>query len=161
MRIKFHLRKRIANLSWILLLTFFLLLSACTNTAQPEQNANEDKFSVIHTSTAYQQDIANKVKAYIERNEAINEVYAVNSDSQILIAIVPKHQERFQLKDFRKELKEELKDEIHPMKVDISTDKKIALELEKLEKKIKNNALSKKELQKELERILKLSKEQT
>lgn len=167
MRIIIHLRKRIANLSsiwalkWIILLIFFLLLSACTNTAQPKQNANEEKFSVIHTSTAYQQDTSNKVKAYIERNEAFNEVYAVNSDSQILIAVIPEHQERFQLKDFRKELEKELKDEIQPIKLELSTDRKIALELGKLEEKLKNNTLSKKELHKELERIIKLSKEQT
>lgn len=162
-----HIRERIPSSAYIraskcgLFLTIFLLLSACTNTAQQETNTQEEEFSVIHTSTAYQQDISNKLKTYMEQNESFNEVYAVNSDSQILIAVIPKHQDRFQLKDFRKELEKDLNDEIHPLKLELSTDQKIALELEKLEDKLKNTALSKKQLNKELERIIKLSKEQT
>lgn len=146
---------------WIIPVIFYLLLSACTNTSAPGQAANEDDYTVIRTSTGYNQDTSNKVKEYIGENEAFDEVYAVNTDSKVIVAVIPKHRDRFHLKGFRSDLEKGLKDEIHPVKLELSTDKKIALELEKLEENLEKKSISKKKLEKELERIIKLSKEQT
>lgn len=147
--------------TWITLIILCLFLGACTNQTSPEQTADNNNYSVIQTSSSYKQDTANHVKSYLDRNEAFNEVYAVNTDSKLLVAVQPRQIDRFQLKEFRKTLEEDLKDEIHPLQLELSTDKKIALELEKIEEQLKEKQLSKEELKKELERIIKLSKEQT
>jgi len=144
-----------------MLIILCLFLGACTNLSSPDQAIDDNNYTVIQTSSSYNQDAANKVKKYLDRNEDFNEAYAVNTDSKLIVAVVPKQMDRFQLKELRKTLENNLKDEIHPLKLELSTDKKIALEIEKIEEKLLAKQLTKKELNKELERIIKLSKEQT
>lgn len=146
---------------WFMPIIIILLLSACANSSPDEQSTNDEKYSVIRTSSSYKQDTSNKLKKYVNENEEFNEVYAVNTDSEVLIAVDPMHHDRFRLEDFRKKLEKDLKNEIHPLKLELSTDKKIQLELKKLEEELENKNLSRKQLEKNLDRIIKLSKEET
>lgn len=54
-----------------------------------------------------------------------------------------------------------MKKQFKNLDVEFSTDKKIIIELDKLEKQILNNEISSKELKKRLKQIVTLSKEQT
>lgn len=54
-----------------------------------------------------------------------------------------------------------MKESFPDLDVTLSTDKKIMLEVEKLEQKIKANQLSEKELSKKVKTLLELEKEQT
>lgn len=146
---------------WLMPIIIIVFLSACANSSPTELPSNEEKYSVIRTSSSYKQDTANKLKEYVNDNKEFNEVYAVNTDSEVLIAVDPKHHDRFRLEDFRKKLEKDLKDEIHPLKLELSTDKKIQLEVKKLEEELENKSLSRKQLKKNLDRIIKLSKEET
>ena len=149
---------------WVIPIIIYLLLSGCANNSSSENTGSETdegEYSIIHTTSSHSQSPANEVKNYIDNREEFNEIHAVNTDEQVLIAITPKHHERFRLAEFRKELEKDLKDKIEPLKIELSTDKKIALELKDLEEKLEKKSISKKQLEKEFKRILKLSKEET
>lgn len=143
--------------SWMLFVILILILSACSNTASQEQ----EEPSLIQTSTTINQSAANHAKEFIQANEDYDAVYAVNTFDKIVIAVLPKHHDRFQLEDFRKELESKLDSEIRQMDLEVTTDKKIALELEKIEERMSNNDISKHQLEKEIDRIIQLSKEET
>lgn len=147
--------------SWILSVILIFLLSACSNTASPTDKPQQNDLLLIQTSTNIDQNAANHAKNFIQTNKDYDAVYAVNTFDKIVIAVLPKHHDRFQLKEFRKELESELESEIRQMDLEVTTDKKIALELEKLEGKISNNDISKHHLEKEIDRIIQLSKEET
>ena len=149
---------------WVIPIIIYLILSGCANNSLKENTENETaegKYSIIHTTSSHNQSPANEVKNYINDREEFSEIYVVNTDSQVLIAITPKHHERFRLADFRKELEKDIKDEIDPLEIELSTDKKIAIELKELEEKLEKKSISKKQLEKEFKRIVKLSKEET
>ena len=107
----------------------------------------------------YDQTLSNDIKQRISLQEEISIIHVVNNDQIILIAFDVDHHHRFSLRKIAHELEEELKDKYSDYYITVSTDQKILLELEKLEQKLKDNNLSKKELNKELEKIIKLSKD--
>ena len=149
---------------WVIPIIMYLLLSGCANNSTTENTGtemDEEKYSIIHTTSSHSQSPANELKNHIKNRDEFTDIYAVNTDSQVLIAITPKHHERFRLADFRKELEKDIKDRIDPLEIELSTDKKIAIELKDLEEKLEKKSISKKQLEKEFKRILKLSKEET
>ncbi|WBX79732.1 hypothetical protein PD280_19070 [Virgibacillus salarius] len=79
----------------------------------------------------------------------------------MLIAIEIQHGKRFQLGKIREQLTKQMKKEFKNLKVELSTDKKIVMELEKLEKSIQSKSYSKKKLEKKLKKLIEFSKEQT
>lgn len=147
----------------IILFLFIILLYGCSNNPLTEDTApdtTDKQFSVLRTKSAIEQSPSNQAKKYINNQNDFNEMYAVNTDSVIIIGVDPKHRERFQLKDFRESIEKDLHDKINSRKLEISTDKKIVLELKQLEERIQSDNISEKELEKELDRIIKLSKDQ-
>lgn len=138
----------------------FLILSACA-TNDTGQSASETNSSILRTSTNFKQETSNHAKELIEQEHDVNEVIAINNDKVIIVAVDPKHHDRLQLKDLKKDLKNTVESTFNKHEVELSTDQKIFLELKKLEQRLNSGDLSKAELNKELERIRKLSKEQT
>ncbi len=55
---------------------------------------------------------------------------------------------RFKLADIRKELKKDIKEKFQIKKVEVSTDQKVILELDKLEEEIQDKSVNKNELKK-------------
>ena len=147
---------------YVIVISFLLLLvlNACA-TNNTGQSANETNPSILRTSTNYNQEPSEHAKELIEQEHEINEVIAINNDDVIVIAIDPKQHDRLQLKKLEKNLKDSVESSFHKHKIELSTDQKIVLELRKLEEQITNGTLSRAALKKELERIRKLSKEQT
>ncbi|WP_157087755.1 YhcN/YlaJ family sporulation lipoprotein [Oceanobacillus damuensis] len=115
----------------------------------------------ISNESIFSQEPSNQAKDKLSNHDEISAVKAVNTDKNIVIAIEVDHHERFTLSQIEKKYKKEMEDKFKDKKVEFSTDKKIVLELEKLEQDIKDNTITKKELEKELKKIVKLSKEQT
>ncbi|MHA6252028.1 hypothetical protein [Oceanobacillus sp. CAU 1775] len=146
---------------WILPVILLLILSACTNTTNPDEQRQKNNISFSQTSTNINQNTAAFVKKFIKANKDHEEVYAVNTTDKLILAVIPKQHDRFQLKDFRKEIEKELGYELRQMDLEVTTDRKIALEIEALEEKIRNKKISKHDLEREMERIIKLSKEET
>lgn len=141
-------------------LFFIVLLCGCSNTTSSDK-PNDSGVSITQTSTNYQQEASQQAKRLIANEHEINEIFAVNNDKLLVIGVDPKQHDRLQLKELRKTFKEILESNGIKQDIELSTDQKIILELRKLEEQLDNGALSKKQLNKELERIQKLSKEQT
>ncbi len=141
-----------------------LLLSACAEEQSMEPGQTNNDFAdttKISNESIFSQEPSNQAKDKLSNHDEISAVKAVNTDKNIVIAIEVDHHERFTLSQIEKKYKKEMEDKFKDKKVEFSTDKKIVLELEKLEQDIKDNTITKKELEKELKKIVKLSKEQT
>lgn len=146
----------------MLLLPFVLV--ACGNNSDLSINHKGDETTIIENVSHDKignQEPANKAKEILIKHEEVMNVKAVNSKDEMIIAVEIEHHERFNLANLRKKYTKEIKDKFKELEVELSTDKKISLELEKLEQKIKEEHVSDKKLKKEINRIIKLSKEQT
>lgn len=151
----------------ILLFSFGLILIGCgTDTTQePIDNNKYNNHIEFNQITANKksitQDSANEAKEYLSVHDEINTIYAVNTSEKLLIAIEVPHHERLGLAQIQKDRTNDMADKFPNMEVEISTDKKIVLELERIEEALKADSMSKKELEKELDKVINLSKEQT
>jgi hypothetical protein len=132
-------------------------------TGNDNRSVNQDnQFNVtkVHTSQPINQSISNQAKELSLTNEEVTDVKAVNSDKDLLVAIKVENFDRLRLKEIEKKVKTDLKKLPNGHKIEVSTDQKMFIELRKLEEKLQNEEMKKKSLQKELDRINKLMKEQ-
>jgi len=145
-----------------MLFLLLLFLTACGNDQTLEQNQrNNVDITKISTESLTSQEPSNKAKDLLKKHEEITAVKAVNSKDKLFIAIDIEHHERFTLADIRKKYKKEMKKEFKNMDVEFSTDKKLIIELNKLEEQMKEGSISNKELDKKIKKLIKLAKEQT
>jgi hypothetical protein len=150
--------------SFIIGIILMVSIIGCSNDSNTQRNSdNTISITQISTKNNYNQQYSNEAKKTLSQKEDITKVVAVNTNKLLVIAIEVPHHERFNLNDLNKELSKEMDDKFKDkdLKVELTTDKKIVLELEKLEEKLKKNEISKKELKKQLKHISKLLKEQT
>ncbi|MEN2467443.1 hypothetical protein [Ornithinibacillus sp. FSL M8-0202] len=137
-------------------------LVGCNTENNTQRNSDQPiKVTQISAKNTYDQSISNKAKQILSKKENITRVLAANTDKILIIAIEIPHHERFGLQKVNKELSKEMDEEFKYIKVELVTDKKIVIELEKIEERLQNNDITKKELEKELKHISKLLKEQT
>ncbi|GGA87682.1 lipoprotein [Ornithinibacillus halotolerans] len=142
-----------------------ILLTGC-NKNDDSAISNNDSFiniTQISSEQIYDQKYANEAKQLLSQKDSIKKVLAVNSDDLLIIGIEIPHHERFNLAKINKELSKEMDEHFKDdeLNVELATDKKIILELEKLENKLMNNNITREKLNKELKHISKLLKEQT
>lgn len=109
-----------------------IILTGCTNNLNNEKKINVTK--VTSKETLNDQSISNHVKELLVKEKEVRDVKAVNTDKEIIVDAAINHMDRFQLKDIEKRLTKMVEKENPNHKVTLSTDKKIFLELEKLEK---------------------------
>jgi hypothetical protein len=149
---------------FLIIISFLLLLVGCTSqSSEPSNKTNPIHISNVSTKQSYEQTYANQAKSNLAQKKNVTKVSAVNSDKQLVIAIDVPHHERFQLKQYEKKLKKELKKNFKNsnLQIEVSSDQKIMWELEKLEDEIRKGSITKKELKKKLKEISKLMKEKT
>ncbi|WP_373895857.1 YhcN/YlaJ family sporulation lipoprotein [Virgibacillus natechei] len=145
----------------ILFISFVLLLVGCGTNPESQGNNDIELNQISTTANAIDQGPANQAKEYLSKYEEITSIKAVNTSKKLIVAIEIEHHERFGLADFREKRKKEMKEKFPNMEVELSTDKKIVLELERIEKALESESVSKKELEKALDQVISLSKEQT
>ncbi|WP_042223968.1 YhcN/YlaJ family sporulation lipoprotein [Oceanobacillus manasiensis] len=150
---------------WLFLIGLLCILSSCGNESalEPSNKANE-KLDLTHISTKNNdtsQHPANQAKDALSKYKEITEVKAVNTTKQLIIAVQVEQNKRFNLTSIRKQLQKEMKKKFPDHKVELTTDKKIVIELKKLEEKLQSESISKKKVEKRVKEIIKLSKEQT
>lgn len=138
---------------------FIVLLFGCgqndtSSRDQPEHNLDR-------LSSQSSQDTADEAKKQLLKNEEIEAVQAVNTSDTLLITIEIPHHERFSLQKKREQYQKELEKTFPHFTIELSTDKKIILELADLEEKIKQGELTEKQMEKEVKKVVELSKEQT
>lgn len=146
----------------LLLITLVFLVACNTNT---EQESQKDQSSTqptqISTSSLPDQSPSIQSRKSLRKTDEIADVYAVNNNKQLLVALKVHQLDRFKLAKLRKELTAKLKKQFPKMKTELSTDKKLLIELDELEDKIKSRNITKKKLEKEIKHLKKLMKEKT
>lgn len=138
-------------------------LVACnTNTGQ-ETNKDQPSTqpSQISTSSLPEQSPSMQARKSMRKMDDIKGVYAVNTDKKLLVALELHQKDRFKLAKSGKTLSAKLKKQFPKMKTELSTDKKLIIELDKLEDKINQRNITKQKLEKEIKHLIKLMKEKT
>ncbi|API93718.1 hypothetical protein J32TS6_08220 [Virgibacillus pantothenticus] len=150
---------------WLIIAIFSFVLVGCgaNNTLDPadKQEKGQINLSKVSTKQPINQAPANRAKDMLSEHSEITAIYAVNTDKQLLATIEIEHMQRFKLQKMKKQLTKKLQKAFPDLKVELSADKKIIMEMEKLEKNLEEKQYSKKELKKEVKRIIDFSKEQT
>lgn len=96
---------------------------------------------------------ADNAKKIVLSMDEVLEVKGVNLDNKIYLAPRVTHFSRLWLEDIRKTAFDHVKKRYPDATVHVSTDKKIYMELEKLEKQLKERTISKKTLDKRLKKL--------
>lgn len=149
----------------IILAGCLFMLAACTN--KPinqnikQQNNQGLELNKINANSPVDQQSANRAKHLLNKYEEIKSVRAVNLDKQLLVGVQLKHHDRFNKNDIEKKITKDINKHFPDLKVTLSTDEKIHLEIKKLEQALQERKLSKKELADKIKKIISLSKEKT
>lgn len=145
------------QINLFLICSFVLFAFTACNTK------NHEKTSPLHEDDFSQLDLSPSKKAIdeLQEIEEISNVHAVNNDKNLLIVFTTDSLDRIQLENIEKKAKKHLKKEIKDHKIHLSTDEKLVLEMEQLNAEIDNESITKKELDKDVDHLIKLSKEQT
>ncbi|MCM3713686.1 hypothetical protein [Halalkalibacter oceani] len=131
-------------------LVLCLLLAGCQSVANPPdiQPLSLEDQAVI------EQQQADEAKRILLSMEEIVEVKGVNDgEDNIYLAPEVKHFDRFRLKEIRKQSHDRVKKRYPEANVHVSTDKKIFLELGRLEQELKEKKISEKRLTDELTKL--------
>lgn len=143
------------------------MLTACTNksmenTVEPQSNQDQGlELNKIKANSPIDQQTANQAKQMISDRDNVKSVRAVNYDHQLLIGVQLNHHDRIDMDDIEQKLQKDINKKFSDYKVTLSTDEKIHLEVEKLEKALQERQLSKKELKEKMNKIKSLSNEKT
>lgn len=132
-------------------IAFFLILffvTGCNMTGQ-----GEDRPLYIGANKSYDQTKADEAKQIVLSMEEVVAVKGATMDDDIFIAVNVKQFDRFFLDEIRKQAHDKIKKRYPKTKVHVSTDKKVFLELEKLEQDIYHNKLTEKEMKKRWKKI--------
>ncbi|MBT6252482.1 MAG: hypothetical protein HOI84_04165 [Flavobacteriaceae bacterium] len=150
---------KIVNIG-LFLIVIIGLGSGCTGNQNQFANNNDDANIVkVHTSKPIDQSVANQAKEKVIKEEEISGVKAVNTDKELLLAVKVDHFDRLRLKNIEKKVKSDLEKAYPDHKIEVSTDSKMYLELEQLEKKLQKDKTKMKTLKKEFDKIKSLMKE--
>lgn len=141
----------------------FLLLVGCGIDPKVDSSMNHDiEFTKLDTTShSSDQQASNHAKEVLSQREELTAINAVSSSKDIIIAIEVYHLKRFQLKKIKNKIQKEMDKEFPNLDVMVSTDKKIVLELNRLEQKIYTDSISTKDINKKLKELITLAKEQT
>ncbi|MEH7223540.1 YhcN/YlaJ family sporulation lipoprotein [Bacillus sp. JJ1566] len=114
----------------------------------------------ISAKKSTNQSTANQAEELLIKRDDITGVRGVNTEKELLVAITVPQIDRFQLKTIEKSVKKELTKKFPNHEIQVSTDQKIFLELDILERKLEKGKTGEKELKKELGKIKSLIKEE-
>lgn len=146
----------------IMLLSLTIILG-CTKqdpTYEPTEQQTTDYTPLTNKGQVHQSE-ADEAKQLLSRYDEVSEIHAVNNDKTLIVAIKIEHEDRFSLDHLEKEFQKKLQDSFPHLKIAVSTDQKMLLELNELENKLENDTISKKSLKKQMKKIQKLMKEET
>lgn len=144
----------------------FFTLAACNQDTEEgktgkNQNQQPNVEQIKNQKDTITQQPSKKAKRLLSQFEEITEIHAVNTKHTLLVTVEIEHHERFTLKKKQKQYQKLLEQEFKGEHVEVSTDKKIVIETKELEKQVKENKLTQAEINKEMDRIIRFSREQT
>ncbi len=154
------MREMMGNNKILFTIFICLFLIGCGNgTATEQPNDSTIEVKNISANKLIDQEPSNEVKKILKKHDEILGIKAANTSKNIIVAVKVKHNKRFQLKKIKKDLTKELKKNLKNFHIELTTDKKIYLELDKLEDRIQTKSIKPTKLGKEIDRITKLSKD--
>lgn len=147
----------------LLILIILSFLVACnTNTKQESQkDPSTTEPTKISTSSIPDQSPSEQAKKTLRKFDEITNVHAINNNKKLLVALEVNQMDRFKLTKLRKKASAKLKKQFPDVKTELSTDKKLIIEVNKLEEEVKQKNITKQTLKKEIKHLIKLMKEKT
>ncbi|MDC3412734.1 hypothetical protein NC797_04605 [Aquibacillus sp. 3ASR75-11] len=139
----------------IFLMTFIGGCSNQDNDNRETVEGSDINYTKVKTTTPLDQTVSNEAKKLLANKNSISGVRAVNTDKKLFVALEITQFDRLQLKKIEKETKETLKKKYPNMQHEVSTDKKIYIELDELEKKLQQKKIKMKDLNQEIKSIKK------
>ncbi|GEN30600.1 hypothetical protein HNQ35_001475 [Cerasibacillus quisquiliarum] len=139
---------------------YFLIIFSLIGCQTNNHTLKEPSFTKIST-TDHDQHLSNQIKEYLASDKNLSMINAVNAGKDVIVTIDIPHIKRFKLATIRKKLEKDIKEEFNLNNVRVSTDQKIIIELDKLENRIERSEMTAEEIKSEVDRIIKLSKEET
>ncbi|KYG33169.1 YhcN/YlaJ family sporulation lipoprotein [Alkalihalobacillus trypoxylicola] len=136
----------------------FIMLISCLLGACNQDTAKSSQASLTSESSYKDQNKINDVKAELKKMEEVIDVQAIVYDQKIYADPKVKQFSRFRLKEIRKNGFEKLKKTFPDSEIHVSTDKKVYMELEKLEQQLKNGKIKNEDLEKKLQKIEEMMK---
>ncbi|MGX1900584.1 peptidoglycan-synthase activator LpoB [Thermolongibacillus altinsuensis] len=144
---------------------FIFVLFGCSkeNEVQKQslQKLNLTQTSTKETAHRDDQNVAEKAVQIVKQKREVNDVLAVNSEKKMIVAYKVKHLERFRMKKIEKAIRKELEKNFPNYEIIVSSDLKLFWKTEELKQKLEKKRLDQKKLDKEIDMLKKLSKEQT
>lgn len=140
----------------------FVLIGCGNNDALRHSDGNDSlELTKLSSKGVTDQQPADQAKEFLSHYEEVAGVRAVNHDGQLVVAVDIKHHDRFSLDTIEKDLGKDVRENFSNMKVTLSTDEKIFIELKQLEEDILSQNVSNDDIKKRLKEIKNLSKEET
>lgn len=130
---------------------------------EDETKKTETSHPILQLSTSGEigQNASKHAEEVLKKQNNLMDVQAINDDKKLLIAAQLPHNDRFQMKKIEKKLTKQVEKHFPDREITLSLDKKIHLEIKDLKEQLAKGKLDNKKLKKEIDRIIKLSKEKT
>jgi len=139
---------------YVLLIAFMLF--GCSNQSKTKADLSNPK------NTAIDQTMAIEAKKKIASYKETTVVHAVNTSKKLFVAFDIKHRNKLTFKQILEKRKKALKKQFPDKEIEVSTDQKLLMETEKIEKQLKDDKIkSEKALDKKMEALIKLSRKKT
>ena len=125
---------------------------------------NEKPKADLHNTTIENSDqsAAVKAKKIIAAHKETTAIHAVSSKEKLIAAFEIQHVKRFGLEKLKTKIGKQLKEAFPNKEIEVSTDQKLIIETEKLEKSIRSQKIdTKKQLNKQIDKLIQLSREKT
>ncbi len=135
---------------YLLLSSFMILSAGCSHQKEGEGNKNDVSIQTYYFEN--KQAASKEAQDTIGTMPEITDVKVVNSEEDLIVAVKPKHLERFQLKSLKKKIKKKIQKQNPDIKVMVSTDQKIFILVDQLENKL-NKKMDRKDIDKEIKKI--------
>lgn len=129
------------------------LLTGCQATEEADVKPLQ-----LAESTIIEQNHADEAKQIVLSMEEVIEVKGVNDEENIYLAVDVKHFDRFRLKEIRKQGHDAVKKRYPHANVHLSTDRKIFIELGKLEQELKQKKISEQRFKEKLKKTEEMMK---
>ncbi|WP_407268193.1 YhcN/YlaJ family sporulation lipoprotein [Radiobacillus sp. PE A8.2] len=139
----------------ILIISFLFGCTQDSQNTQPNDIDSQNITNITHPSS-FDQTIANQAKEWLLSREEVSAVSGFNTDKNLLLAIKVKPFDQFNEQVLEKEFKKELKKQNPDMTVDVSSDQKIYIELDKIEHRMVKQQMNKTDVLKKYKQITKL-----
>lgn len=139
----------------------FVLFGCGTNTTTDPSEKNDINPTNTSTNSVISQDISKQVKENLTTYKDLTNSKSVNTDDTILVVVQVKHLKRLKLAEVRKDIKKILEKEFPLMTIYVSTDQKVNKEIDRIRQQIESNSISNKSLNKSVEDLIQLAKEDT